>query len=80
MNTRRRGVPSSEPQCKERREFVEYMQEYARQGKMEEEIKPKILKLLESLNKNYLKLQKYQKENYNGYQNLFHKNGMYRPM
>ena len=31
--------------------------------KMEEEIKPKILKLLESLNKNYLKLQKYQKEN-----------------
>ena len=30
---------------------------------MEEEIKPKILKLLESLNKNYLKLQKYQKEN-----------------
>ncbi len=32
-------------------------------AKMEEEIKPKILKLLESLNKNYLKLQKYQKEN-----------------
>ena len=30
---------------------------------MEEEIKPKILKLLESLNKNYLKLQKYQNEN-----------------
>ena len=29
---------------------------------MEEEIKPKILKILESLNKNYLKLQKYQKE------------------
>ncbi len=32
-------------------------------AKMEEEIKPKILKLLESLNKNYLKLQKYQIEN-----------------
>ena len=32
-------------------------------AKMEEEIKPKIVKLLESLNKNYLKLQKYQKEN-----------------
>ena len=32
-------------------------------AKMEEEIKPKILNLLESLNKNYLKLQKYQKEN-----------------
>ena len=32
-------------------------------AKMEEEIKPKILKLLESLNKNYFKLQKYQKEN-----------------
>ncbi len=32
-------------------------------AKMEEEIKPKILDLLESLNKNYLKLQKYQKEN-----------------
>ena len=29
---------------------------------MEEEIKPRILKLLESLNKNYLKLQKYQKK------------------
>ncbi len=32
-------------------------------AKMEEEIKPRILKLLESLNKNYSKLQKYQKEN-----------------
>ena len=32
-------------------------------AKMEEEIKPKILNLLESLNKNYSKLQKYQKEN-----------------
>ncbi len=32
-------------------------------AKMEEEIKPKILNLLESLNKNYLKLQKYQNEN-----------------
>ncbi len=32
-------------------------------AKMEEEIKPRILKLLESLNKNYTKLQKYQKEN-----------------
>ena len=32
-------------------------------AKMEEEIKPKILKLLDSLNKNYMKLQKYQKEN-----------------
>tara|TARA_A100001011_G_scaffold388598_1_gene468555 strand:- start:3142 stop:5013 length:1872 start_codon:yes stop_codon:yes gene_type:complete len=32
-------------------------------AKMEEEIKPKILKLLDSLNKNYFKLQKYQKEN-----------------
>ena len=32
-------------------------------AKMEEEIKPKILTLLESLNKNYSKLQKYQKEN-----------------
>ena len=32
-------------------------------AKMEEEIKPKILNLLDSLNKNYLKLQKYQKEN-----------------
>ena len=31
-------------------------------AKMEEEIKPKILNILESLNKNYLKLQKYQKE------------------
>ena len=31
-------------------------------AKMEEEIKPKILNILDSLNKNYLKLQKYQKE------------------
>ena len=31
-------------------------------AKMEEEIKPKILNILESLNKNYLKLQKYQVE------------------
>ena len=31
-------------------------------AKMEEEIKPKIISILESLNKNYLKLQKYQKE------------------
>jgi len=31
-------------------------------AKMEEEIKPKIINILESLNKNYLKLQKYQKE------------------
>ncbi len=31
-------------------------------AKMEEEIKPKIIKILESLNKNYLKLKKYQKE------------------
>ena len=31
-------------------------------AKMEEEIKPKILDILESLNKNYLKLQKYQVE------------------
>ena len=31
-------------------------------AKMEEEIKPKIIKILESLNKNYAKLQKYQKE------------------
>ena len=31
-------------------------------AKMEEEIKPKILNILESLNKNYSKLQKYQKE------------------
>ena len=31
-------------------------------AKMEEEIKPKILSILESLNKNYSKLQKYQKE------------------
>ncbi len=31
-------------------------------AKMEEEIKPKILKILDSLNKNYSKLQKYQKE------------------
>ncbi len=31
-------------------------------AKMEEEIKPKIIKILESLNKNYSKLQKYQKE------------------
>ena len=31
-------------------------------AKMEEEIKPKIIKILESLNKNYLKLQKYQIE------------------
>ena len=31
-------------------------------AKMEEEIKPKILKILESLNKNYLKLKKYQLE------------------
>ena len=29
-------------------------------AKMEEEIKPKILNILESLNKNYLKLKKYQ--------------------
>ena len=29
---------------------------------MEEEIKPKIIKILESLNKNYSKLQKYQRE------------------
>ena len=29
---------------------------------MEEEIKPKIISILESLNKNYSKLQKYQKE------------------
>ena len=32
-------------------------------AKMEEEIKPKILQILESLNKNYLKLKKYQIEN-----------------
>ncbi len=32
-------------------------------AKMEEEIKPKIINLLLSLNKNYLKLQKYQREN-----------------
>jgi len=32
-------------------------------AKMEEEIKPKILNILESLNRNYAKLQKYQKEN-----------------
>ena len=31
-------------------------------AKMEEEIKPKIINILDSLNKNYLKLQKYQKE------------------
>ncbi len=31
-------------------------------AKMEEEIKPKIINILESLNKNYFKLQKYQKE------------------
>ncbi len=31
-------------------------------AKMEEEIKPKIISILESLNKNYAKLQKYQKE------------------
>ncbi len=31
-------------------------------AKMEEEIKPKIINILESLNKNYAKLQKYQKE------------------
>ena len=31
-------------------------------AKMEEEIKPKIIKILESLNKNYAKLKKYQKE------------------
>ena len=31
-------------------------------AKMEEEIKPKIINILESLNKNYLKLQKYQIE------------------
>ena len=31
-------------------------------AKMEEEIKPKILNILESLNKNYTKLQKYQRE------------------
>ena len=31
-------------------------------AKMEEEIKPKIINILESLTKNYLKLQKYQKE------------------
>ena len=29
---------------------------------MEEEIKPKIINILDSLNKNYFKLQKYQKE------------------
>ena len=32
-------------------------------AKMEEEIKPKILNILRSLNKNYTKLQKYQREN-----------------
>ena len=31
-------------------------------AKMEEEIKPKIINILDSLNKNYSKLQKYQKE------------------
>ena len=31
-------------------------------AKMEEEIKPKIINILDSLNKNYLKLKKYQKE------------------
>ena len=31
-------------------------------AKMEEEIKPKIITILDSLNKNYSKLQKYQKE------------------
>ena len=34
-------------------------------AKMEEEIKPKILNILDSLNKNYLKLQKYQLEKLN---------------
>ncbi|RPH02641.1 MAG: RNA polymerase sigma factor RpoD [Candidatus Pelagibacter sp. TMED153] len=34
-------------------------------AKMEEEIKPKIINILESLNKNYSKLQKYQKEKLN---------------
>ena len=32
-------------------------------AKMEEEIKPKIINILDSLNKNYLKLKKYQVEN-----------------
>ena len=31
-------------------------------AKMEEEIRPKVLNILTSLNKNYLKLQKYQRE------------------
>ena len=34
---------------------------------MEEEIKPKILKLLESLNKNYFKLQKISKRKFGVY-------------
>ena len=32
-------------------------------AKMEEEIKPKIINILDSLNKNYSKLQKYQLKN-----------------
>ena len=31
-------------------------------AKMEEEIKPKIINIITNLNKNYIKLQKYQKE------------------
>jgi surfactin synthase thioesterase subunit len=38
MNSRRRGVPSSEPARVERRDFVHYMQEYARNGGLEREI------------------------------------------
>ena len=48
---------------KEKNEVTEEDEFNLSLAKMEEEIKPKILNLLESLNKNYLKLQKYQKEN-----------------
>ena len=53
----------TEKSSDEKREVIEEDEFNLSLAKMEEEIKPKILKLLESLNKNYLKLQKYQKEN-----------------
>ena len=54
---------AAEKSSDEKAEVIEEDEFNLSLAKMEEEIKPKILKLLESLNKNYLKLQKYQKEN-----------------
>ena len=51
----------------EKREVIEEDEFNLSLAKMEEEIKPKILKLLESLNKNYFKLQKISKRKFGVY-------------